>query len=196
MVNRDVLFALALFAAFTMPARAGDVALTPDGQWKEFLVDRDLAQNFGVGWVDANDAYSALAFTFTIGAGSTGVLTVVDAGFAGDTYRITNFGTETGFGSTSRVPTAAYDPSGAAIVDFDLALAAPSFSRGVFSFGAGSYRISGSLDQSVAFEGLPLNATIGGIRLTTVTPIPEPATGAMLAAGLGLVAALVRRRRR
>lgn len=196
MFTRHVLAALALSATFSAPALAGDVALAANGQWQEFSVDSFLAQDFGIGWVDANDAYSPLAFTFTIGSGATGVLTVVDAGFAGDTFRVTNFGSEAGFGATSAVPAAVYDPIAPSIADFDLALADASFSRSAFMLGAGTYRISGSLAQSVTFDGSPLNATIGGIRLTTVTPVPEPATSAMLVAGLGLLALLGRRRSR
>ena len=47
-------------------------------------------------------------------------------------------------------------------------------------------------DGSHAFG--PLNATLGGLRLT-VSPVPEPATAATLLIGLGLLLGALRRRR-
>lgn len=201
MSKSHALASFALLAAFfAAPVQAGDVALTSNGQWYEFDVSSDLAQNFGVGWIDMNDAYAPLTFTFSIGAGSAGLLTVVDAGFAGDTYRINNNGNPIGFGATSAVARVAYDPNATAIADFDVALANPAFSQGAFAVGAGTYRISGLLDQSVTLDGSPLNSTFGGIRLTTtttpVTPIPEPSTVALMLAGFGFVALFSRRRGR
>jgi hypothetical protein len=47
----------------------------------------------------------------------------------------------------------------------------------------------------VAIDGFALNATVGGLRLA-VSPVPEPATGASLLAGLVLLGAVLRRRAR
>jgi len=193
-----------LFGVFAMPAHATEVALVTDvsqagyGAWQQFNVSDIDSRSFGVEWIDnanTNDSGfgTALAFTFTIDAGVTGTLTVLDTGFAGDKFKITNFGSH--FGATSPVPLAFYDGNTPSVADFDTALADPMFSRGTFVFGAGRYRISGELDQSVMLDtATPLNSTSGGLRLT-VAPVPEPSTLALLAAGLGVLLQLARRRR-
>ena len=87
------LMALALAAAAAVtaaPAHASSVALAADGSWNEFDVDSMSSSDGGNGWIDevyAGD-FSALSFTFTIAAGDRGTLTVVDTGFAGDTFTI------------------------------------------------------------------------------------------------------------
>jgi hypothetical protein len=181
-----VAFAAAVIAA---PAHATTVALPADGSWSEFDVDSFAAADFGTGWMD-NTNGSALNFTFTIAAGSVGKLTVVDAGFAGDTFSVTNFGSA--LGTTSPVATGTTD--GALVLDFDAALADPAYSRGVFTLKAGSYSIGGSLLQSVLDSGVALDATSGAVRLS-VSAIPEPSSAALLFGGLAAVALLARRRR-
>ena len=116
-----------------------------------------------------------------------GVLTVVDAGFAGDTFTIANSGSV--IGTTSSVP--AGQPIGATVLDYDDALANPAYSRGVFTLAPGSYSISGSLLQSVLGDE---GATSGGVRLA-VSAIPEPAGPTLLLAGLGVVGLMARRRK-
>jgi len=181
------LMAAAIAAAVIAPAaHATTVALPGDDSWAEFDVDAFSAQDFGNGWIDTNDG-SALNFTFTVAPGMHGVLTVVDAGFAGDTFTISNFGNV--IGTTSSVP--AGQPVGATVLDLGDALANPAYSRGVFTLGAGSYSISGSLAQSVfGDEG----ATLGGVRLA-VSAVPEPTDTALLLAGLGIVGLMARRRK-
>lgn len=183
------LLAVATVSAFALPSHATNVTLAADSAWREFTVDNQIAPGFGPGWIDFADG-SPLGFDFTIGAGSVGTLTVVDAGFAGDTFVVTDRGTAVGGTSvvsagTTEVPV---------VFDFDQALADPSFSRGVFSFGAGSHRISGRLDQSVTDNGVPLIATNGAVRLSVVSAVPEPATFALFFAGLGAVGFMARRR--
>jgi len=67
--------------------------------------------------------------------------------------------------------------------------------RATFTLGPGSYRTSGLPTQSVTLAGDPLDATVGGIRLTTVSAIPEPSSIVLLLAGLGASGAYIRRRR-
>jgi len=181
------LMAAAIAAAMIAPAvHATTVALPGDASWTDFNVDATIAQDFGNGWIDTDDG-SALDFTFTIAPGTHGVLTVVDAGFAGDTFTITDFGNV--IGTTSSVP--AGQPVGATVLDYDEALANPAYSRGVFTLAPGSYSIGGSLLQSVFGDD---GATSGGIRLA-VSAIPEPADTTLLLAGLSVVGLLARRRK-
>lgn len=198
------LAACALIAAFAAPAHATDIALTTNaaqmgyGAWQEFNVSDTDALDYGVGWIDFANSNSSsfgspLSFTFMIAAGEVGSFTVVDGGFAGDTFKVTNFGSD--IGATSAVASAVYATATDTGNNFEAALANPAFSNAVLTFGEGSYSISGRLDQSVTMDGTsPLNATLGAVRLT-VAPIPEPSTYALLLGGLGLVGLLARRRR-
>ena len=191
------LAAALLGACIASTSQATVVALAADGQWNSFNVSDIDSQTFGVEWIDNADSLSAdfgsrLDFSFTIAAGFTGTLTVVDAGFAGDTFSVTNFGAA--LGNTSLVPPQSVDSAVDIGVDFDAALAHPSFSHGVFTLAAGDYRISGMLAQSVSFDGAALNSTIGALNLT-VTAVPEASTWGLMAAGLGLLAVVSRRRR-
>ena len=180
---------LAAAAVIAAPAHATTVALPADGSWNEFTVDNSVAPAYGNGWIDFADG-SPLSFSFTIAAGSVGTLTVVDAGFAGDTFAITNFGTV--IGDTSSVPTGTIE--GSSVTDFDAALANPAYSQGVFTLGAGTYSISGWLLQSVLDDtGAALDSTYGGLRLS-VSVVPEPTGAALLLGGLAALALVARRR--
>ena len=186
-----VLAAVALAAAATtLPARAVDMPITTDGAWHSFLVDSLSAPvATPLGWIA--DSGALLDFTFTLAAAAR--LTVVDAGFAGDVFAVTNFGAA--FGATNAVPAGSFDSAHDVGTDFAAALADPAFSRGVFNLGAGSYRISGVLTQSVTFDGVPLDATVGAVRLEPLAAaVPEPSSIAILLAGLCATGAIVRRR--
>jgi hypothetical protein len=184
---RLALAALSLATTFTMPARAADTPLAAGNQWSTFSVDSALEPSLA--WID--DSGSPLSFDFVVGAGFEGTLTIVDAVFGGDTFKVTNFGNL--LGSTSSVPLADIGSAVDHGDDFDAALADKSFSSAVFMLGAGSYRIGGFLDQSLLIDGQRLDATLGAVRLS-VAPIPEPSTYAILLAGLAAVGLVVRRR--
>ena len=190
-------------SAHAAPAHATAVALTTDasqagyGAWNPFNVSDMEALDSGTAWIDSANTSSAgygsaLSFTFTVAAGQVGTLSVVDAGFAGDMYRVTNLGSV--IGVTSTVASATYPSVTDVGTDFGAAFANPVFSQGVYTLGAGTYSISGELAQSVsAADGSNLNATVGAVSLT-VAAIPEPSTYALVFAGLGVVALLTRRR--
>lgn len=199
MFKPKLLAAGALVAILAAPAFATDLAVTPAGygQWLQFNVSDFDARSGGLEWIDFNNSNTPgfgtpLSFTFTIASGFTGKLTVVDGAFAGDTFKVTNFGTL--LGHTSPVPVTDYASAADTGYDFDAALANASFSRGVFSLGAGNYRIGGLLDQSVTAGGTPLNATVGALSLT-VSAVPEPSTYALMLAGLGMLVTFIRRSR-
>ncbi len=193
MIARPLLASLALAVlAAHEPAGATDIALTGNGNWATFAVDSFLASDSGLGWID--DGGNALRFTFVIASGLTGTLTVLDTGFAGDMFSI--FNGALAIGSTSVVPLRQYDPSAFATEDPAVALANASFSRGVFTLGAGTYRIGGTLTQSLLLGTDPLDSTSGALRLdiASVAPVPEPSSLALLLAGLGAVGTIARRR--
>jgi hypothetical protein len=193
MLHRHALAALAIAAtaALAAPAHATDIALTADGAWHPFAVDSLLAPpSASLSWID--DAGAILDFTFVVGAGLHGLLTVVDAGFAGDVFAVTNFGSV--IGSTSPVPVGTFEGANNVGTDFAAALADSSFSRGLFSLAPGAYRISGRLTQSLTLGGDPLDATVGAVRLDVAAPVPEPSSFALLLAGLGVAGMLARRR--
>ena len=170
-------------------AHAVPTPLAGDGTWRAFSVDSFLAPlATPLAWIDDDGAL--ISFTFTVGAGQTGTLTVVDAGFAGDTFRVFNQGNLLGL--TSSVPIGTVEAPNDVGLDYAAALADASFSRGIYTLLPGSYDITGMLLQSVTFGGLPLEATAGGIRLSVV---PEPETILLLVGGAAL-AFLQRRRRR
>ena len=204
MFKTPVIAACALLVgAFAAPAQATAVALVTDatqagyGAWNAFNVSDMESANLDTAWIDSANTNSAgygsaLTFTFTLDAGQVGTLNIVDAGFAGDTYQVTNLGNA--FGITSSVATATYPNVTDVGNDFDAAFANPGFSQGVYTLGAGTYGISGALAQSVlGADGNSLNASVGAISLT-VAAIPEPASYVMLLAGLGVIGLLARRR--
>lgn len=186
---RTALAAAACLAAFAAPAFATTTALAGDGQWSEFTVSDLDAVSGGTEWIDAADSASpqygsAQLFTFTIAAGSVGHLTVLDLGFAGDTFKVFNNGQLLGTTSAVAGQDAATAPY---TLDAAGALVDAQFSRASFTFGAGTYSIGGSLLQSVSSDGTPLNTTIGALKLD-VSPVPEPSSLAFLGAGLLLLA--------
>lgn len=183
--------AAATLAAVTLgQAHAAPIALTPDGSWSSFSVESGVAASGGTEWIDLNDG-QPISFTFSIDAGFEGLLTVVDGGFAGDTFKLYEHGVL--LGSTSAVPVVTYESNpGSVFDDFDAAMADPAYSRGSFLLAAGSYEITGVLGQSVQWAGQDLASTVGGLNVA-LSPVPEPAALLLLASGM---TALSLRRRR
>ncbi|HTU58892.1 MAG TPA: hypothetical protein VMF89_10675 [Polyangiales bacterium] len=175
---------LALGAA--LPAHATTVSLSPDASWHAFDVSDVLSADQGLGWFDISSfTGEALQFTINVPTNQTVLLTVTDAGFAGDRFEIFDNGLSLGL--TSAVPA---DGAGLDVgLDFAAALANPSFSSGFFYLGAGSHTITGFLSQSAADV---LNSTVGAI---SATPVPLPASVLLLFSGGGLMSLFARRRK-
>lgn len=185
--------ALALATATaTAPALADTVTIAGDNAWHAFAVDSLLAPlATPLRWID--DSGALRTFTFSVGAGQSAQLTVLDLDFAGDTFSVFSNGAL--LANTSAVPVGSLEGSADVGFNFAAALANNSFSRGLFSFGQGSYTIGGSLLQSATFAGVPIEATGGAVRLAFVTaPVPEPETISLLLGGFLALGALMRRR--
>ena len=183
---KNFTLALTLGLGLVAHAQAGNVSLTA-GQWSEFHVDDFSSVSQGTEWIDLDNSNSSTfgtptAFQFTIANGYKGVLTVVDAGFAGDNFQVFNQGQSLGFTSLTSNST---DYSN----DFDINLLNPNFSKGLFALEAGAYSITGSLAGTLQ----AFNATNGAVKLE-VSTVPLPSSLSLFLAGLS-VAAIARRRR-
>jgi hypothetical protein len=193
---KKVLLTAALLTSTFLAAQATTLSLHADDQWQAFGVDSFASLSGGKEWIDnanSNDpGYgSPLSFTFTIAEGFQGTLTIVDADMAGDTFKVFNNGHL--LGDTGSVPVQQYGSAPDVGYDYDAAMADSSFSRGVFTLGAGTYSISGVLAQSLLAGGEPLDATGGGIKLG-VSPVPEPSSAALMLVALGVTVCASRRR--
>lgn len=180
--------ALALAGAGS--AQATDIELTPPayGSWQLFDVSDLLSVSGGTEWIDIADG-SALSFHLVVPTGFAAQLTVVDGGFAGDRFAVNANGTLLGLTG------AAVDTQDVNVgLDFDAALADSRYSRGVFQLGAGSYTLTGLLAQSATDGGLPLNTTVGALRVE-VSAVPVPPAAALMVAGLAVLGLQQRRRR-
>ncbi|MEY8879512.1 MAG: hypothetical protein AB9M60_23580 [Leptothrix sp. (in: b-proteobacteria)] len=193
MILRNSLHAIGFALAGLTSAHATIVTLdvATYGQWQSFdVVDPALGLgNNDLNWIDFNDG-SNLSYSFTIAQGQTGTLTVVDGGFSGDRFQVMANGVS--LGQTSAALNSYPNSIG---LDFGAALADPSFSSAVYTFGAGTYSVTGALSQSAVDEfGVPLNATVGAVQLN-VSAVPLPAAFIPMLSGLLAGAAALRRRR-
>ena len=179
----------AAFAALTLAAglsAAHADTLNVYDQWVEFSVSKVLTGNLD--W--ANFDGHALRFDFSVAEGFVATLSVVDAGWSGDRFTVTDKGQQLGVTSMA----VDGDLNGPTTVDYEQAFADNNFSRGVFTLGAGQHSISGFLSTSLVHpEFGPLDATLGAVRLQ-VSAVPEPASVATLLAGLSLLSAMLRRK--
>lgn len=163
-------------------AQATTVSVLP-GNWYDFNVDDLLAPAASpLAWIDYNNN-SLLSFSFSIGAGNFGTLTVVDAVTAGDRFTVLSNGAL--LGTTTLTGTSNINVG----YNYAAALANPAFSRGIYTLAAGSYSITGVMLANA--DGI--NITQGGLRLD-VSPIPEAASSVMLLLGLAALGLLARRR--
>lgn len=184
---KHLTLALTLSLAFAAQTQAGTVALVANGEWNEFNVNDEFSNTQGVEWIDFNDSNSpsfgsALTYQFTIANGFKGLLSVVDAGVAGDSFEIFNNGQSIGFTSNT---TNSIEYSN----DFESNLTNANFSSNFFTLAEGTYNISGALFSTLQ----SFNETNGALKLD-VTPVPLPGTFGLLAGGISLLAFMRRRR--
>ena len=179
--------ALALAGVGSAQATIVDITAPAYGTWQVFDVSDLLSASGGTEWIDIADG-STLTFNIVVPTGYAAHVTVVDGGFAGDAFGV--FANGSLLGSTGpAVDTQAVNVG----LNFDAALADSRYSRGVFELGAGTYSLTGVLTLSATDSGLPLNTTVGGLRVD-VSAVPVPPSAALMVAGLAALGLLVRRR--
>jgi hypothetical protein len=176
----------ALAAALSLQAHATTASLPADQLWHSFDVDDTVAAGGSLGWIDIADN-SFLSFTFTLAVPA--FIKIVDGGFAGDVFQVSDNGVVLGTTSPA-TDTFAIDFSlPATQAGFDSAFADARFSSGTFLLAAGSHDITGLLSSSTA----PFNITVGAVMIAAV---PEPATSLIFLAGVGLLGGILARRPR
>jgi len=185
MVNKKIAtLVIALAASIASQAQASTVEVT-DSAWHTFDVDPLTASSTGLEWIDINDG-SSLDFKFTLT--SAAILTVIDGGFSGDRYQVSDNGSV--LGTTSIAPNSAPNSVG---LNFDAALASGTYSTASFLLAAGEHDLTGLLALSALDENnQPFDASVGALRLQ---PVPLPGAALLFLSGSGLLSLLGRRRR-
>lgn len=194
MLSKRVSCLAALLALSIGAAQATSVSLSDDGQWHGFVVSPFDAVDGSLSWIDGDDSLSPdfgsiLSYTFSVASGSVATLSVVDAGFYGDTFTV--YANGVALGETSSVPVAEFDAL-ADTLDPEQAWADARYSRASYTLGAGTWTLTGTLLQSLLIEGEALNATSGGVRLS-ISAVPEPDASALAVAAAGALLLLSRR---
>ncbi|OAI17656.1 hypothetical protein A1507_10435 [Methylomonas koyamae] len=194
MFNKKYLLSAVLCSALS--ANAGAATLAADGQWHPFDVDDTVSASAGLEWIDLDG--NALSFDFSLT--KTMILEVVDGGFAGDRFKVFNHGhllgieesgSELTFINTSLAVNSYPESVG---INFDAAFSNSDYSRGIFKLSPGEYSITGLLAESALDDnGSPINATVGAIRLISLTAVPLPAAAWLYLAGTGLLGLTARR---
>lgn len=121
------------------------------------------------------------SWTFTLA--QAGSLTVIDGFNSGDQFEITNFGIAIGITSAPVLESNCGN-------DITACLNNAAMSQGTFNLGAGNYSIGGTATAS------PFGGGAGFFRVSSVAPVPEPATWAMMLLGFGAVGFSLRRNRK
>ncbi len=159
--------ALAAVLATTAPAQA--VTLNIDGGWDRF--------SFG-----AVGSFALKVWDFTLGSAAR--LSITDGFFSGDQFDVMLNGVSAGLTSA---PVQGLTSLGQ---NYDAAFADPDFSSRSFLLAPGAYTLRLLV---TARSGTDTRLHLGAVRLDT-SPIPVPATGALLLSALGIAVWLRRRR--
>lgn len=138
------------------------------------------------GWTSLNFSTTSWDDNYTFTLLNTAYLYVTDAYVSGDMFEVFSGGSSLGI-TSSVIDNAGLHIAG----DFDAAFASSDFSSAVFTLGAGSYNISGSMIQLAdGFFG-----GSAGIQISSTNPVPVPAAGLLLLTALGGIAGLRRRKK-
>ena len=187
---RIALLAAALSVGVAAPAPAAAQAPLALGTWQSFS------------WFDAAAPAVEPADGFTFTLLTPGLLRVVDGGVVGEVFDAAVV--DLLLGTTMTFTTTAPDAAGAApdleAADGDAAWAAPAFSRGQLTLGAGSYRLAlGVRATAPGYEfgdGFVRVDALDAAPTPAPTVAPEPASLALLAGGLAPLVVAVRGRAR
>lgn len=169
-MRKRVLIGITFFLMSFLPVQSMATVIAPAlNGWYLFDVDELVADDSGLGWIDAqldvSGGYqgdgSSLAFVFTFPARVR--LTLVDAGIAGDVFNVWINGSH--YLSSVVAADSLVDVG----FDFDSALNDSRFSRFSLLLMPGTYTISGSLARSATdMGGYQFNATLGGLHISAV----------------------------